>query len=108
MSQTRRLSLEDRVDESLRQLDGVGPDGLHGDSLVVVTVNNGVYPTLARCFYAVRNCIITGTEAAGETVTLTPDGPVFFAFNRGRGLPPEGTFVLADSVPNRWTFEYNG
>lgn len=70
------------------------------------TVRVGTYPTTARCFYAVEEYDLSGDEVEGGPGTETATGRIYYAFNHGTAIPPEGTKVVLTEVPHRWTFRY--
>ena len=65
------------------------------------------YPTAPAAVYAVAVFKVTGEDAEGGDVVVTPTGVVAFAANAGSAVPPPGTVVRCYGIPAP-VFVYNG
>lgn len=77
-------------------------------SQLCLTTTIASYPTTAGAYYAVQAQRVSGSEAEGGTPTLAAVGPKFFAYNLGSAVPPSGTKVIVDPVPDGFVFRYDG
>lgn len=73
------------------------------------TTDDGGYPTEANRYYAVVPIVLGGTEAEGESATITTlPNRVFYALNLGDAVPPVGTRLIVSRAGGRWVFNYSG
>lgn len=70
---------------------------------------DGGYPAAAQAFYSVEVLLAGGTETEGSPAVLTDLGYALLAANVGTAIPPVGTLVRVDDIPQgRYVFTYNG
>jgi hypothetical protein len=82
------------------------PDG--NPAMVVVTIEEGTYPTSAGEYYACQQVTPGGAEAEGSTPTFATLAGTLYALNLGTAIPPEGTRLVVASIDGRWAFHFNG
>jgi hypothetical protein len=99
---SRILDAEDEIDS------GYSPCPDAGVSIVGITAAVSSYPAVAGSFYAIHPAEVDGDPTEGGAATYVDDtSSVFYAYNLGSGVPPQGTRVICHYSGGRWTFLFN-
>jgi hypothetical protein len=84
----------------------LAPEG--AAAVLAQTVTVDTYPTSAGAFYGCNPMGIDGDESEGTAASYTIESDnVFYAWNSGTTVPPEGTLIICHAVGGRWVFRFD-
>jgi hypothetical protein len=96
---------EEQLDAAQSRLE----DGYQDETaptLLAKTTTDGSYPTTPGVFFRLEIVKALGSENDAGPVTYTGTGQYIYATHVGQAVPPIGTVVLCQFVPDRYVFEF--